>query len=372
AAKAVTLFPLPKGSNFGLRFGPFRGRLLCLKGRSHGLLEILFRFRAFSVFGLRLFPRMNKPSEYITDLFHKLREDISAIKHRLFTEKPRVESSENRRHYVIDAVHKGDIRNEENTQAIRATLNLPPTIHIDAQTEERQKPWHKDRTVILQIFGIFVGTVVAIIYMCQLNAMLEANKLSQQAFSVSQRSYVAIGRKDGVIGNFVTSKDAKQNAWMVIYFQNSGHQPAQFTWGAFGPNFMENAQGQTSSGLEFTNPFRDMFRTRDKKTGSEGQEGSSFTISSESVFVAKLAEISNANLANLESKNIGEMIGGIYHYCDAMGTDVEHEFHIGFHNAPDPSLNFYLIDDMEWIGQRPTADSATTKYLPPCKTLEEK
>jgi hypothetical protein len=81
---------------------------------------------------------MSKPNEYVADLLKKLREDISQIKHRLFTEKPKSESDSTRspRQYVIDAVQKNTESEEKEDGTIRATLHLPEAIRVQTKTDD--------------------------------------------------------------------------------------------------------------------------------------------------------------------------------------------------------------------------------------------
>jgi hypothetical protein len=162
---------------------------------------------------------MSKPNEYITDLLHKLREDISQIKHRLFTEKPKPQSSETPPHYAINAVHKDGKPSEEDNNAIRATLKLPETIRIDAKTEEHHKQWHKDRTVWLQLIGIGVGIAVAVIYLYQLITMQHQLKFEKERFVTEQRPYIWFVSDKPVI------KVGSQMSWNVIA-ENDGRSTA--------------------------------------------------------------------------------------------------------------------------------------------------
>ena len=85
----------------------------------------------------------------------------------------------------------------------------------------------------------------------------------QDTLQVSQRAYVTIGRKDGVVADFVVPKDPNQNAELLIYFQNSGRLPAKFSWGT-----MVSFLGQGSkkkSGIILTHPYNGLSpRTRDR------------------------------------------------------------------------------------------------------------
>ena len=57
--------------------------------------------------------------------------------------------------------------------------------------------WWRDPAHVIQSIGILIGTLVAIIYACQLHQMIEANRINHEALTSTQRAYVTIGRKDG-------------------------------------------------------------------------------------------------------------------------------------------------------------------------------
>jgi hypothetical protein len=67
----------------------------------------------------------------------------------------------------------------------------------------------------------------------QWETMRDANTLAKTNLIVSQRAYVTIGRKDGVIGEFIVPTSPKAIARIVFYFQNNGHVPAKINWELF-------------------------------------------------------------------------------------------------------------------------------------------
>jgi hypothetical protein len=164
---------------------------------------------------------MKKPGDYVTEMFHKLREDISEIKHKLFTEKPKLESVEIQPHYTIDAIYKDEQSHDKDDKAIRATLNLPPSIRVDAKTEERKRPWIKDRAVLLQIGTMAIGILVAVIYGCQLREMIKSNQLTKQALVVSQ------GPQVYVVQTKLLTLKANEKAKVETEIKNFGHLGAE-------------------------------------------------------------------------------------------------------------------------------------------------
>jgi hypothetical protein len=169
---------------------------------------------------------MSKPYEYVTDLFQKLREDIAQIKNRLFTEKPKLESSE-RPEYSIDTVHKNSKPEKEAKEpqgpVIRARLNLPETIAVKAETQEREKPWKKDRKFLLEIAAIAVGASVALIYAAQLCQMIKQNRISRDSLEKVQRAFVSFSPDITNLWITDTEDSPDITAWRFqVAIRNSG------------------------------------------------------------------------------------------------------------------------------------------------------
>jgi hypothetical protein len=174
---------------------------------------------------------MNKPSEYVTDLFRRLHEDISEIKHRLFTEKPKPESTNRPTEYSIDAGHVNQKSSEKTADpefVVRARLNLPEAISVKAETEERPKPWRKDRHFIIQLAAVVVGGIVALIYFLQLIAMQGQLSVMKNTLKLERPWISSVRRRsltDQVIDS-VTNKPIKRLKGVEWYFQNGGRSPA--------------------------------------------------------------------------------------------------------------------------------------------------
>jgi len=176
-------------------------------------------------------------------------------------------------------------------------VRIEPTTEDNQWKTDQKTNWGRQLTVAkvlnyVTATAAVVGLIYGAVNFGMWMTMKDANKLSQQAFRVSQRSYISIGRKDGVIASFVSSNDPKQKAELVMYFQNSGRLPANLAWGTLGMNFLEGApNGQTSSGITYTHPFKGMSRTKDRKTGTMGGNGESTIVAGDSIFVARIGEI---------------------------------------------------------------------------------
>jgi hypothetical protein len=133
---------------------------------------------------------MSKPNEYITDLFHKLRDDISWIRQKLFTEKPKLESADTPKEYAIDAVHTDNNANckaYDSEAVIRATLNMPKAIRVEAETHERNKKWFKDRMFLVQVAAVLAASIYAVIAYRQWHD-------SGHNFRVDQRAWLGVSQ----------------------------------------------------------------------------------------------------------------------------------------------------------------------------------
>jgi hypothetical protein len=179
----------------------------------------------------RIASSMAKANEYVTDLLKKIREDISEIKRKLFTEKPKLEAAQAPPQYSIDAVHKNSDTNKEETPSerpiIRARINLPEAITVKAETEERIKPWKQDRHFLLQMGAIAVGAIVAVIYYCQLQTMQDQLTEARE----EQRPYISVIRFDVLDSDSGKPKDppdfvAGKPLMVNVVFKNIGKSPA--------------------------------------------------------------------------------------------------------------------------------------------------
>jgi len=173
---------------------------------------------------------MTKPYEYVTDLFQKIREDISHIKHRLFTDEPKLQSSEKPLEYFIDATHVNSDSHKEagppQGPVIHARLNLPETIGVKAATEERTKPWKEDRNFILQFAAVAVGGAVALIYACQLGQMIESNRINRESLEYTQRPF--LNPRPLKIARIIRQmpNGNVRNVVISVTWQNTGNTPA--------------------------------------------------------------------------------------------------------------------------------------------------
>jgi len=263
-----------------------------------------------------------------------------------------------------------------NTKTAESPKHLPLSSQAAPPTKSKGKTEHcrPDQTprwkILLECGAVFVGIVVAIIYGLQLGRMVDANKLTQSTLQVSQRAFVTIGRKDGTIADFVVPKDPKQNAEIILFFQNSGHLPAKFVWGTMA-GFLE-AGSTNGSQIQYVHPYHGGLN-RTSEGNSTGEQGESSIIAGDSIFISTLGVISQKGLAELPKNAPGIMILGMYEYCDELGDYFKRTFALRYrNNAPSNNLAFDLASDTPFpVFPYPHTVNGV-KYLFPCETIAER
>ena len=125
--------------------------------------------------------------------------------------------------------------------------------------------------------------------------------VAQDTLRVSQRAYVSIGQKNGVVADFIVPKDPSQDAEIVLYFHNSGHVPATFAW-APTVGFL-GAGSKKKSGIVFTHPGAMMYPLSE-------QPAQASIIAGDSIFVSTLGRISQRDLQDLPKNDPSLLILG--------------------------------------------------------------
>jgi hypothetical protein len=162
-------------------------------------------------------------------------------------------------------------------------------------------------------------------------------KVAQDTLTIGQRAYVTIGRKDGVVADFIVPKDRSQNAEIVLYFHNSGHVPAVFSW-APDIGFL-GAGSKKKSGIIFTHPSGPMYPLVQHPAQAS-------IIAGDSIFVSTLGQISQDDLRDLPKNDPSLLILGNYEYCDELGDHEDRMFGLRYrNNAPSNDLIFDLSND---------------------------
>lgn len=195
----------------------------------------------------------------------------------------------------------------------------------------------------------------------------------RDTLEVGQRACVTIGRKDGVVAEFVMPKDPKDNAGLVIYFQNSGHMPAEFNWGPLSTALIPPLPPTQSNPLTFGGRrFVPITRTRNRKGTGEGvTKSAGSTIAADSLYVADAGELLQAATNDLLHTNQMLMVIGAFEYCDGFGNYSCKRFDLAYQGVPFSAWRLLGVTECPpalHAVQNPRPD---LEYLPPCKTLAE-
>lgn len=199
-------------------------------------------------------------------------------------------------------------------------------------------------------------------------AAQSAAQTAKSTLTASQGAYVTIGRKDGTVAEFATSKDhPDENVPLIVYFQNTGHIPALVAW-----DTVDRRDGMPESfGIHRITT----------QTGSAPlppvtlhKNGELYTvygrvIAGDSVGRTELAYISRSDFKKLSNKIAGFYIDGFYSYCDQLGTWSTHKFTLNYHTDMPTDLRFELVIDTEIPNPPVPSPVAGKLYFPPCTSM---
>jgi hypothetical protein len=202
--------------------------------------------------------------------------------------------------------------------------------------------------------------------------MIDANNLNRKSFQMSQGAAVTIGKKDGTVADFVMPDDPKNNAGIVIYFQNGGHMPAKFNWGMVAPIVTLPPTPdfpQLESVHKFNNPLT---RTRSRKAenGSFSENGE--IIAGDSLYVVDVVELPQERVTRQMKAHQIFMLTGAFEYCDALGNYMCRQFTLFYQGIP--YKRFSLASEFECPAylQKIEKPDPNLDYLPPCETMSER
>jgi hypothetical protein len=221
---------------------------------------------------------------------------------------------------------------------------------------------HGGSITALATVAIAAATIVYVVYTERLW------QTTQDALVIGQQAYVTIGRKDGVAAEFISPKDPKDNAGIVIYFQNSGHIPAKFNWGTImGITLIPPVPDFPT----ITSPhrFTPMVRTRNRKNPESG-ESAGITIPGDSLYTADVAELPQSAVARLSTMNRLFEMTGAFEYCDEFGNYSCRQFTLYYQGVPYNA--FRMVSDYAcWPPLRSVTPDPQLEYLFPCETRAE-
>jgi hypothetical protein len=250
----------------------------------------------------------------------------------------------------------------------------PPETPLEERASKKRKKikreWYGLAIQLLTLVGV-------IAYACishrQLGQMVESNKLTQQALKIGQQSYVTIGRPDGTVAEVVWPKDPKAKAGIIAYFRNSGHLPAKFNWGTWGPWWgLAFLPKEPTGSIEIKSerPFTPMWAGVTRKTGGVGGSGT-ITIAGDSLYSGTMFELPKEQMGRILSATSPPLqLTGLLDYCDNLGKYSCRQFSIAY--LGPPYSRFVLWNEEECPAfmtklRRPDPD---IDYFPPCELAD--
>jgi hypothetical protein len=244
---------------------------------------------------------------------------------------------------------------------------------------KKEPPYiHKPPDSMVAVWGLYAGITVAAIYALQYSAMLQSNQAVQRAFESSQRPMVSIGRKDGMVAEFVVPAPEmpNQNVGIKVYVQNGGQSPAitpnvslinQVL--VLGPS--EMGQSAPPKFPLFQNKPNQLVRTTNKD-GGRGTNARVGSISPQSEYVYYFPDqVSREQYESLIRRQRVAMVEGICEYCDVLGQYTCRSFSLFYYGSPFNA--FAEVNEMDCAPMYtylPAVSGQT--YLLPCEQPDER
>ncbi len=198
----------------------------------------------------------------------------------------------------------------------------PPTSGVGHNDNSPEKkcdgcPRERDAYDKINTAVACVGLAVLVVYTtfagCQSRELVQANKTNLEAFTASQRPIVSLGRKDGIIAEFVEpDKDSSENVGLKVYFYNGGQSPALTPNVGILINMVLNSAGLPPMAFQqHQDSFSNLVRYGSRDGTSSGGGGSPASIAPQSEFVHYVPDrFSRAQLEEIRKGNKAPMIMG--------------------------------------------------------------
>jgi hypothetical protein len=171
-------------------------------------------------------------------------------------------------------------------------------------------------------------------------------------------------------------KGLDEKAGILVYFQNTGHLPAKFTWGndtsvidtvPADPHAVREDQMKGPwSFLETDHFFEPMWRARNRKNNSFSWSGT-ITIPGNSSYQGVLWEVPKERMLQFMNWDRPFQPSGKFEYCNGFGKHICNRFIIRY--AREPYSRFFLVmeeecfaSDTQILHHDPNLD-----YLSPCE-----
>ena len=233
-----------------------------------------------------------------------------------------------RRYQPGKSIHPQDSPDNKNTDAHRQTA--PTTNVVTTPPDSAKTNGSKHDTPLWEKFAVGIAFALLIVNICQMRstekaatAAVTANTNAQNALAIAEQAYITVGRPDGTVAEIIRPNGPESKSSIVAYFQNSGHQPARFNWGTWGPMWglafiPKSATGsiEVKSGRLFT----PMWAGVNRKTGGVGSSGT-ITIGGSSIYAVPIVELPKQDLDKmLRESDPALELSGMFDYCDSLGN----------------------------------------------------
>jgi|SRR5580704_1604664 hypothetical protein len=244
----------------------------------------------------------------------------------------------------------------------------PPTDEQKAEKKTKQK--YRKLKTILEIAALLIALGLLGANLLLWRSTRDANQIAKDSLEISQRPYITIGRKDGILAEIIDAKGKDEWANLVIHFQNSGHLPAKvciLVDGSAWPLMPYNFQNGTT-----------MIRQKGKDSNGLTQvtESSCPTIGGESVSDFVIEKRFNQKVWDQlrNDKNSDIRITAYIQYCDPFGRYMCKRASLKYLTGVGRFGQLDEEDCSQWYGlapQIPTAAYGTNELLPPCARPKE-
>ncbi|GEM_PF-5286143 len=168
----------------------------------------------------------------------------------------------------------------------------------------------EESALCLAKWNLFILFLTLLAVGCYTEFTRESDNQNSQFFQANARPYVSMGRKDGLVGQFIESADgASKKSGVVLYFHNSGHLPA----------LRFNVDLSHSGGATGRFDIHHMARLRDSKTGEVRLVAGLKDIGGESDSAALFENWFDRREADSAKRGRDFVVKGIFEYCDDFG-----------------------------------------------------
>lgn len=204
---------------------------------------------------------------------------------------------------------------------------------------------------------------------------------SRQIFRETQKPSVSLGRRDGVLAEFVVPQDATlpdQNVGIKIYVQNGGQSAAlTVNLGLLPLNLVLNGIGMGQSAPPKVplqvNRFQHVLRSRNQNGGWGVSGGSPVSIPPQSEYIYYFPDqVTREQYDSMIQGRRTLLLNGICEYCDSFGEYSCRQFELFWQGAPINTFSEISETDCTMFYGYPPQTTLGETYLLPCEQPDER